>query len=167
MAFLIEFLYNNEPMNKITKNPEQLNPPLILSGTLRDESSIVDPVVLVECANPISANYAYIEAFRRYYYITDIAVYRSYEDDRGNIHNLWRITMHTDVLKTFSNGILGSPCVVAKSTNKFNLYLNDSNYKCFAYEYVSTQRFPGGFDTENPSFVLTMLGNKTQTPPSE
>ena len=165
MSFPIKFIYNNEPMNKISKNVD--NEIMTLTGTLRDESSIVDPVVLVECPDPITANYAYIEAFRRYYFIKDISAFRSYQDENQNMHNLWRITMHTDVLKTFSKGILGSPCVVAKSTNRFNLYLNDSNYKCYAYEYVSTQRFPGGFDTEHPSYVLTLLGNKTQTPPSE
>lgn len=165
MAFAIDFLYNNEPMNKISKTPQDLG--LTLTGTLREDSSIMDPVILVECADPIVANYAYIAAFQRYYFIRDISAFRSYKDENDNMHNLWRITMHTDVLKTFSEGILGSPCVVAKSTNRFNLYLNDSNYKCFAYEYVSTQRFPGGFDTEHPSFVLTLLGNKTQTPPSE
>ena len=162
MAFSIEFLYNNEPMNKITKSPQDLG--LVLTGTLRDESSIVDPVVIVECANPIVANYAYIPEFNRYYYIRNIDAYRSYNDGE-NMHNLWRITMHTDVLKTFSEGILGSPCIVGKSSNRFNLYLNDNRYKLKQNDLISVQRFPEGFDLGDMTYVLVLLGSRTQTPP--
>lgn len=163
MAFTIEFLYNNEPMNKITKSPQSLG--LSLTGTLRDDSSIVDPVIMVECANPIVANYAYIDEFSRYYYIRNIEAYRSYQDENNVMHNLWIITMHTDVLKTFSEGILGSPCIVGKSSNRFNLYLNDNSYKVKQNDLISVQRFPDGFNLGDMTYVLTLLGNRTQTPP--
>lgn len=153
MSFIINFMYNNEPMNKITKTPTGV---FDVEGVLRDESSIVDPIILVECDNPITANYAYIAEFNRYYYITDIVSVRN---------GLWRITMHTDVLKTFSEGILGSPCVVGKSSNRFNMYLNDSSYKLKQNDLISVQAFPSGFDAYDACFVLTLLGNRTQTPP--
>ena len=153
MAFDIELMYNNEPMNKIKKTPSTIQ---TVSGVLRDESSVVDPVILIETSNPIAANYAYISEFSRYYYI------RNWEAVRNG---LWRCTMHTDVLKTFSEGILGSPCVVAKSTNRFNLFLNDGQYKCYQDEYVSVQKFPHGFNDEQDTYILIILGEKTQTPP--
>lgn len=148
MSFNVVFMYNNEPMNKISKSPETK---YTLSGTLRDESSIVDPVILVEKDNPLDANYAYIEAFRRYYYIKDITSVRT---------GLWRVTMHTDVLKTFSEGILNSPCIVAKSSSRFNLYLNDSDYKCEQCDIVLTKTFPTGFNLANSMFVAAILGDK-------
>ena len=161
MAFQIQFYYNNEPMNKISKSLDgKLQ--FTCSGTLRDESSVVDPVILIEYQGsednltPVAANYAYINMFKRYYYI------RNWEAVRNG---LWRCTMHTDVLKTFSEGILGSPCVVAKSTNKFNLFLNDGQYKCYQDEYVSVQKFPHGFNDEQDTYILIILGEKTQTPP--
>lgn len=157
MSFPIRFIYNNEPMNKISKNVN--NTIMTLDGTLRDESSIVDPVVMVECASPITANYAYIEAFHRYYYIKNIEAYRSYLDENQNMHNLWRITMHTDVLKTFADGILGSPCIVAKTGgNDFNLYLPDPNYKRQQNDRTGMVVFPGGFDTDDAKFYVTIFG---------
>ena len=117
----------------------------------RDESSIVDPVILVEKEDPLDANYAYIEAFRRYYYIKDITSVRT---------GLWRVTMHTDVLKTFSEGILNSPCIVAKSSSRFNLYLNDSDYKCEQCDLVFTKTFPSGFTISDSRYVAVILGEK-------
>jgi len=148
MSFTISFMYNNEPMNKITKTPEVR---FTLTGDLKEESSIVDPVILVEKDTPISANYAYIAEFNRYYYIKDITSVRQ---------NLWRITMHTDVLKTFSEGILNSPCIVAKSSSRFNLYLNDSDYKCLQCDIVMTKSFPTGFNLAESMFVAAILGDK-------
>ena len=148
MSLTIDFMYNNEPMNKISKTPTTL---FSLTGNLKEESSIVDPVILVEKDTPISANYAYISAFNRYYYIKDIECVRA---------NIWRISMHTDVLKTFSQGILNSPCIVAKSSSNFNLYLNDSDYKCQQNDIVMSQVFPDGFNVAGSYYVLTCLGNR-------
>lgn len=148
MSFNIVFMYNNEPMNKIGKTPIEK---FTLTGTLRDESSIVDPVILIEKDSPIEANYAYIAEFNRYYYIKDITAVRT---------GLWRITMHTDVLKTFSEGILNSPCIVAKSSTRFNLYLNDSDYKCLQDDIVMTKTFPNGFDISGSYYVITCLGDR-------
>lgn len=157
MSFPVKFIYNNEPMNKISKSVN--NEIMTLEGTLREESSIVDPVILVECSNPITANYAYIAAFNRYYFIRDISAFRSYKDENENMHNLWRITMHTDVLKTFAEGILGSPCIVAKTGgNDFNLYLPDPNYKRQQNDRYGFVEFPNGFNYDNCSFFLTFFG---------
>lgn len=148
MSFNIVFMYNNEPMNKISKTPVEK---FTLSGVLKEESSIVDPVILIEKDNPIEANYAYIAEFNRYYYIKDITSVRN---------GLWRITMHTDVLKTFSEGILNSPCIVAKSSSRFNLYLNDSDYKCLQDDIIMTKTFTSGFNLANSTFVAAILGDK-------
>ena len=148
MSFNIVFMYNNEPMNKINKTPAEK---FTLTGELKEESSIVDPVILVEKDDPLDANYAYIEAFRRYYYIKDITSVRT---------GLWRVTMHTDVLKTFSEGILNSPCIVAKSSSRFNLYLNDSDYKCTQCDITMTKSFPQGFDITGSYYVITCLGDR-------
>lgn len=152
MSFPIVFMYNNEPMNKINKSPETL---FEMQGVLKDECSIVDPVILVERENPINANYAFIGAFRRYYYIKDIVAYRS-----NSNATLWEITMHTDVLRTFSEGILNSPAIIGRSSTKFNMYLNDTNYKCQQNDIIVTKTFPEGFHIAESSFVVTLLGDR-------
>lgn len=147
MSFSIQFMYNNEPMNKISKSPQSL---FSLEGTLKDESSIVDPEILIEYGSPIAANYAYIYMFARYYYITDITAVRT---------GLWRIRMHTDVLKTFSEGILGSPAIISKSSSDYNLYLNDNDYKCQQNDVIITKKFTGGFE-DNDRVVLLVAGDR-------
>lgn len=149
MSFQIKFMYNNEPMNKISKTPTEL---FTLEGTLRDESSIVDPEILVQHDNPISANYAYIAVFNRYYYINDITSVRT---------GLWRIKMHTDVLKTFSEGILGSPAIIAKSSDKVNFYLNDADYKCQQNDIIITKAFNDAFG-DNFRIVIAIVGDKEE-----
>lgn len=149
MSFVINFMYNNEPMNKITKTPVDV---FSLEGTLRDESSVANPVILVQHENPITTvNYAYIPQFRRYYYIKDIESVKT---------GLWRVTMHCDVLKTFSEGILSSPAIISKSSQKFNLYLNDSDFKCQQNDIIMTKTFPQGFNIAGSYYVLSCFGDK-------
>ena len=72
MSFPVQFMYNNEPMNMINKTPTAV---FSVTGTLRDESSIVDPEIIIEHENPVGSglqqgtNYAYIGIWNRFYYI--------------------------------------------------------------------------------------------------
>lgn len=156
MSFPIVLMYNNEPMEKISKNPQQITS---VTGVLRDNSSIMDPEFLVELEDPGNVNYAYIGPFRRFYYITDIVAYRNEIKD-GVMHRLWKMKLHTDVLKTFSEGILGSPCIIAKTGgNDFNLYLPDGNFKRQQNDRYGMVMFPSGFDVENDGrYYLTFFG---------
>ena len=160
MAFPVIFMYNNEPMNKIPKNPQTL---FTLTGTLRDECSIVNPEILVEADTMTSQlqspNYAYIGVFNRFYYIKDIVAFRSYEDENHVMHNLWKVTMHCDVLKTFADAILDSPAIIAKTAgDDFNLYLPDPNFRCQQNELIGMVNFPNGFDMHNARYYLTFFG---------
>lgn len=164
MSFPVKFMYNNEPMNMINKTPTEV---FSVTGTLRDESSIVDPEIIIEHENPVGgglqqgANYAYIGIWNRFYYIKDIVAFRSYEDENRVLHNLWKVSMHCDVLKTFAEGILGSPCIVAKTGgDDFNLYLPDPNLKRQQNDLHGLVNFPKGFDMSADAvrFYLTFFG---------
>lgn len=147
MSFVIDLMYNSAPYNKITKNPTSVRQ---LTGTLREETSIVDPEVNIEYNGALTdCNYAYIEQFRRYYFIRNIESVRN---------GLWRVYMHCDVLKTFSEGILGSPAIIERSTNNFNKYLNDPYFKCQQNPIIMTKNFPNGFDTSTATYVLALVG---------
>lgn len=149
MSFNIVLMNNHDPYNKISKNPVTVR---TISGTLRDETSIVDPDILIEYNGTLTdCNYAYIAEFSRYYFIKNIESVRT---------KLWRVSMHCDVLKTFSEGILGSPCIVARSSDRFNLYLNDAHYKAQQNPIIFTKKFPSGFDLTNATFVLGLIGGR-------
>lgn len=147
MSFLIDFMYNGEELNKINKSPTSR---LALNGTLRDESSIVDPVILIEYDGELThVNYAHIPKFNRWYFITDITSVRT---------GLWRVAMHCDVLKTYAEGILASSGVIARQENQYNLYLDDYFFKCYQNSMIVTKVFPNGFG--NQAFVLAMMGSE-------
>lgn len=136
---------NTAPRNKISKSPTTL---LTITGSLVDESSIVNPIILIESANLPDANYAQIADFGgRYYFIENIESVNT---------GLWRLTMHVDVLKTYAAQILANEGVISKSTNLWNLYLEDVDFKAYADPYVITKNFPSGFSTYK--LVLALLG---------
>lgn len=143
----INFMTCNEPTNRINKSPT-LN--LSLTGTLKEDTSITDPVIMIESAALPAGNYAYIPEFSRYYYITDIVSERT---------NLWTVKLHVDVLKTYEAAIMSAPCIIAKTaSNDFNLYLPDPNFKCQQNERIGFVNFPNGFSTENSHFYMTFFG---------
>ena len=143
-------LYNiSDPPNKIQKSIG--SPVLTLTGTLKENCSVMDPVIKIENNGVVGCNYAFIQEFNRWYHITDAVSIRN---------DIWEIHMHEDVLYTYASGILSSPCVIAKSTNKFNLYLNDPNYKCYQDPLILSYEFPSGFTTSLASYVLTIFGEK-------
>lgn len=153
MAFDIVLMNNQQELNKITKTPTTV---MTLSGTLREQTDIVDPQINVEYAGTlVNVNYMYISEFHRYYFITKIESVRT---------GLWRIYGHCDVLKTYSEGILGTPCVVARSESKYNLYLNDSAFKAYSNPRLQIAKFPQKFSGED--YILIMKGAQSVAPTS-
>lgn len=138
-----------DPENRIDKSPSFAYD---LTGNFRENVSVLDPVVVVESANNLSGcNYAYIEEFSRYYYIRDIVILSA---------TLYELHLHVDVLYTYSSEIITAPCIVAKSANTFNMYLNDTNYKCYQNNHVLINTFPDGIPINKSKFVLTVFGDK-------
>ena len=145
MAFNITFMNNQEELNKITKRPSSVT---TLSGHLREETDIVNPVINIEYRGTLTnVNYMWIPEFHRYYFITKIESVRT---------GLWRVYGHCDVLKTYAEAILGTPCVVARNEKQYNLMLNDSYFKVYANPRLQVVNFPNKFS--GYSYVLVMKG---------
>lgn len=120
------------------------------TGNLQEDTDIIRPSIEFNF-NPVGFNYAYIADFERYYYV------RSIVNTGGST---WRVDFEVDPLMSFKDQIKASPCIAAKSSSVYNLYLNDPNYKCYQDDIILMQNFPTGFDDQNPRFVLTVLGDK-------
>ena len=117
-----------------------------ITGTLREDCSVIDPVIAIEGLTDLTVNYAYISEFGRYYYINNIVC-------RGK---LFELHMHVDVLKTYSSGIRGNKGVVARQQNEYNLYLTDGVFKTEAIPHYEIRQFPAGFSGYH--FVLAVAG---------
>lgn len=144
---IIALKTNHSPKNAINKT---LTNGASYEGTLKEGSSITDPVILVQSATMPGGNYAEIEAFGRFYYIKDIV---------NTNTDLWEIHLHSDPLYTFRNAILNAPCIITKTaSNDFNLYLPDPNFKCQQNTKIGMVPFPSGFSINDARFYLTFFG---------
>ena len=147
MAFDIKLQVNTSEKNKLDKT---LTDVLTVSGELKGETSIIDPVILFEgdFTQISGTNYMTIEAFKRSYFITGIKSIRN---------NLVEISAHVDVLSTYKSQIRSNTGIIKRQEKKWNLYLNDGVFKVYQNPNVLTMPFPSGFTTQE--FVLAVAGS--------
>lgn len=147
MAFDIVLQNNKSERERVTKDVETI---ATYTGTLKAETSIIDPVILIECelSDVINANYMTISSFGRSYFINNIRSIRS---------GLVEFSCHVDVLSSFADEIKSNSAIIHKQENEWNLYLNDGSFKVYQNPMVLTKAFPSGFTTQE--FVLAVAGS--------
>lgn len=98
--------------NSVKKETEtgKLTASYTLTGTLKNNTSIINPTIRVEVNSGIvTCNYAYIPEFSRYYFIRDIV----------NVsNNIWEISMHCDALSSFWNEIKTNSAILNRVENE-------------------------------------------------
>lgn len=151
MSFYIDFFVNASATNVVDKDLTQTSHNL---GTLRDGSSIIDPVILLEVEQAgwpyTNANYMYIQEFNRYYYVTNII----------SVHNrLWEIHAHVDVLMSYKEQIRQQTAIVARQESKYNLYLDDGIFMVYQNPLIQTLYFSNEAPFEQQEFVLVVAGS--------
>lgn len=147
MAFNISLQRNNSERNRVTKDVENI---MTVSGELKTETSVVDPVILIECdlSAVTGCNYVSIPTFGRSYFVNNIRSIRS---------GLVEFSCHVDVLSSFAAQIKQNTAIIRKQENNWNLYLNDGSFKIYQNPNVLTKAFPSGFTTQE--FVLAVAGS--------
>ena len=142
----ITLCVNTSEKSKIGKNLTSMN---VFSGTLREETSVTAPVVLMELENPSGYNYAHIPEFGRYYFIRDMVSVRK---------GLWRVSMQVDVLESFKNYILDLGVILSDSENTgAENYLSGDVWKAKVKEKTDIINFPSGL-SETGHFILITAG---------
>ena len=126
----------------------------ILEGSLKDNTSVTDPEILIEKTNPViyQYNYMYIGEFGRWYFITDIV----------NVNEkMWIIKAHVDVLYSFSRDIYNTKAVIDKAENGAlaNVYMNDGSFVMDSRKFNQVIPFPNGL-SENGQFILICAGGQ-------
>ena len=126
------------------------------TGTLKDNTSVVNPSVIFEFSAFPAYNYAYIQEFARYYWITD---------KTHVANNVWIITMHVDVLASYKNEIGGSSKYVLRSAAAFDGTISDFKYPIKNTTHVSKQTKATGWDQlyTNDTFVLGIISPSGNT----
>ena len=113
----IQLLSISDDTRKINKTVNQITELLPCSVT-EDSNSVLNPKMLLKWnSDYIGANYAYIPEFQRYYFIDDISL-----NTGGNCV----VSLSVDVLYTYAAQIMQMTVTAARSSNKYNRYLNDN-----------------------------------------
>lgn len=138
---------NASEINAVDKNLTELTK---LTGTLREQSSIIDPIITISDIDSYvgQMNYAYIPEFNRYYFIMNIESVRN---------NLWKVSFHVDVLHTYREAIRENSAIIERNENEYDLKLNDGLFRTQQNPRIEQFPFPNGFNQWN--FVLAVAGN--------
>lgn len=147
MSFDIVLLRSNSEKNRLTKDTETI---MTVSGFLREGTSIIDPVIKIECdiSDVVGCNYLSIPIFGRKYFVNDIRSIRN---------RLFEFSCHVDVLSTYADAIRENTGIIKRQENEWNLYLNDGTLNVYQNPNVLTRAFPSGFTTQE--FVLAVAGS--------
>lgn len=153
MSFNITLQRNNSERNRLTKEISDL---MTVSGNLKAETSIIDPIIMIECdlSAVTRCNYMTISMFGRSYFVNNIRSIRT---------GLVEFSCHVDVLSSFASEIRGNTAIVRKQENNWNLYLNDGSFKVYQNPIVLTKAFPSGFTKQE--FVLAVSGSQISGQP--
>lgn len=144
---LIGLGVNYSERNKLDK---QLSSFTMYPGTLRDITSIINPIFTMEIENPTGYNYAYIPDFNRYYYIEDIVSVR---------YNLWRFECKVDVLESYKDYIVNIPIVLSDTETTGNeVYLPGNVWKTKVKEFTDILTFPNGLSNTGEFILITAGG---------
>lgn len=143
---IINFYVNHSEKNRLDKT---LSSAFDLNGELKEDCSIIDPVIKIvgDVSSMASVNYMYIPSFGRYYFINNVI---SINNDICEVH------AHVDVLSTYKDEIRAQRAIVSRQEKKWNLYLNDGVFKTYQNPYIITKAFSSGFNSQH--FILTIAG---------
>ena len=117
--------------------------------TLKDGCSIDKPVVTFSAQASALAplNYAYIDTFGRYYYITD---------RKSLVNGVMELTLESDPLESFKDQIKQRTATINRNQYDKQGYLNDTGYNALAYEGIQYKTFPNALD--DSSYILVTVG---------
>lgn len=142
----IRFLHTTSVDNSINKKFTNVVTKNVL---LKNNCDVLNPqIVLLRDTVLFQSNYAYIQDFKRYYFITSIEIL--------TIKTVM-INFHVDVLESFKDDILKAKGYVQTSENANHYldnadYLEQENFECDLTEVEC------GFDLSEQSMVLTTIG---------
>ena len=124
----------------------------VASCVLKEDTSIMEPVIILQGHSYFNVTYAQISDFGRYYFVTDITAVSK---------DVLRLSLHVDVLMSWATEIRANTVVIERQEkdSASNTYLSDHELKLYNEPYVETYAFTNSFTADN--FVLAVAGSRT------
>lgn len=144
--FDIDLFIVSDENHRVNK---KLNEKQTITGSLRNETDVVHPVILIEGAF-WNYNYCYISEWDRYYYI---------RDKRSIRNNLIELNLEVDVLMSHKEQLLKVNAIIDKqaSISNANMYIDDGDWIVQNNEFINIINFSNGFNNEG-EFILIAAG---------
>lgn len=129
--------YLNKTLNMLAEN---------VPCDFKDDTSAVEPTIIIspDAYNP-QCNYVYLSDTDRYYYVAD----RVFSQQRVEL----KLSIDVRMSFNFSN----CDCIALRSSNKYNMYLDDNEYARLQYNEVYTKPFPNAF-SKTLNYILMIAG---------
>lgn len=143
---VIKLYKNSSEPNKVGKT---LGYELEISGTLREETDILQPEVLIEAENLSQYNYMEIPQFHRKYFLDDISVVRA---------GLWRVRGRVDVLDTYETAVKRLHVILAASDSSGDDYVTGEQWKTKVKSLTDILTFSGGLLNSGTYILITAGG---------
>lgn len=102
---------------------------MIISGVLREASSLIHPSITFTSDIIPTFNYVYIPIFNRYYYVTDITSIKN---------KLWQMSLTVDVLMTYKEALLACTGYIDRNENEYNGLIPDGMISLEKGEVIET-----------------------------
>lgn len=153
--FEINLYQNKAEINRVDKT-DYLVSVGTLNGYLREESSLIEPKLIIEYEEVPNFNYVYIAKFNRYYFVQEITSVRT---------KLFRITLKCDVLMSYKDKILNLNCYIARNEYEFNLDIQD---ELLPFEYqkeVISKSITTGARFNNFTLAINSIYSGATMPP--
>ena len=154
MAIDVVFYKFSKKINS-TKRPDSDTSSITYSCNLLDDCSIINPKIsiagTVNTFNPRQYNYAYIQAFDRWYFV----------DDWVYSQRLWNAILAEDVLASWRSGIGNSKQYITRSEVALSNNIIDGRYPATTTSTKKTDNFTSPFVTnrDDGTYIVSILGN--------
>ena len=126
--FEIHTYKSSAEQNRVDKT-NFLTADMIISGVLREASSLIHPSITFTSDIIPKFNYVYIPLFNRYYYVTDITSIKN---------KLWQMSLTVDVLMTYKEALLACTGYIDRNENEYNGLIPDNMISLEKGETIET-----------------------------
>ena len=146
--FEIHTYKSSAEQNRVDKT-NFLTADMIISGVLREASSLIHPSITFTSDIIPTFNYVYIPIFNRYYYVTDITSIKN---------KLWQMSLTVDVLMTYKEALLACTGYIDRNENEYNGLIPDGMISLQKGEVIETNFVTNEVFTESEgTYILQGL----------